>query len=140
MRMAVPQFDRVIARVSKPNPPSERQEQTNTINLLRSIGAHVYPIGTTRRKGDYQGTMMAIGLPDIWVILPPLRDGRRPQALWIEMKRQGGRVRPEQKVFAERCQAAGVAHVTGTCDDVIAYLVQGGWLKASSLPHYKQPR
>lgn len=158
MRMAVPQFDRVVASVKKPRqsrlsrrpkPRPEKAEQALTLQLLRSIGAHVYVLGTVRPQGDYRGTCQTAGLPDLWVMLPPspcvcsLTDEphtRPGKALWIEMKRHGGRVRPEQKVFAQRCQEAGVAHVTGTCDDVIRYLCDGGWLKASSLPHYRQPK
>lgn len=135
----------------KIKPPSERTEQAHTVQLLRSIGAHIYVLGTVRRKGDHPGTMQTPGLPDLYAILPsrvlePSVDGSpevisRHKPLWIEMKRRGGRVRPEQKLFAERCHAAGVAHVTGTCDDVIAYLVQGGWLKASSVAthHLSKP-
>lgn len=139
----IPPIRQIRQVLGKPKPPSERVEQAHVVQLLRSIGAHVYVLGTVRPKADsYHGTCQTPGLGDLYVILPA-RDGKwadkPPQPLWIEMKRRGGRVRPEQKLFAERCRAAGVAHVTGTCDDVIAYLVQGGWLKASSVAHYRQP-
>ena len=38
--------------------------------LLGYLGAEVYPIGTTRKRGDYQGTMMARGLPDVLAFMP----------------------------------------------------------------------
>ena len=31
----------------------ERVEQAHGVKLLRSIGASVYPMGTTRRRGDW---------------------------------------------------------------------------------------
>ena len=110
----------------------ERAEQVNIVRLLRSIGADVWPIGTTRRAGDYQGTMMAKGIPDIFAILPGCVRGSasRPVALWIEVKSPKGRLRPEQAQFREQCLAADLAHVVGGLDAVIVFLRTGGWVLA----------
>jgi hypothetical protein len=34
-------------------------------------------------------------------------------ALWIEVKASGGRLRPEQAAFRDRCLEAGVADIVG---------------------------
>lgn len=117
----------------------EKVEQTQIVTLLRSLGASVYVLGTRRRAGDYQGTMMTAGIPDIYALLPEPRspgDGRAC-GLWIEVKGKGGRVRPEQAAFAARCLERQLPHVVGGLDVVIRFLVTGGWLKSSNLPHYR---
>jgi hypothetical protein len=66
-----------------------------------------------------------------------------PIALWVEVKapkeadRQGGRSTDDQKEFAALCEARGIAHVTGGANDVIAFLIEGGWVKESTVPHYR---
>jgi len=121
---------------------TEKIEQAHLIKLLRSVGGRVYVLGTRRRAEDFQGTMQTPGIGDVYALLPapPLRheDGR-PCSLWVEVKARGGRLRPEQAAFREQCLAAGVPHVVGGLDAVIAFLVDGGWLKANWVPHYRQP-
>jgi hypothetical protein len=125
----------------------EKIVQQQIVHLLRSIGAAVYVLGTKRPREDSQGTRQTPGIPDLYTFLPPPRlqtdaAGDHYQhgcGLWIEVKAQGGRLRPEQVQFREGCGFAHVPHVTGGVDQVIAFLMAGGWLKADNLPHYRLP-
>jgi hypothetical protein len=55
----------------------------------------------------------------------------------IECKRQGGRLSPDQRGFLLMCQLAGVEHIVGGLDDVIAWLTAHGYLtKGSRLNSY----
>lgn len=123
----------------------EKAVQAHIVQLLRSIGGQVYTMGTTRRRGDFAGTMQTPGIPDVMAFLPD-RDSPFPAAptqrrvfLFVEVKARGGRMRPEQIAFREWCIAAGVVHIVGDLDDVIAWLVEHGHVKADSVPHYRRP-
>lgn len=133
-------------RIRAPRRP-EKVEQQQLCNLLRSIGAAVYVLGTRRPKRDsYHGTHQTAGIPDVFAILPasPVAgpDGCHSAscALWVEVKAAGGKLRPEQAVFRERCLSAELAHVVGGVDDVIVFLVAGGWLRADGVAHYRRPK
>lgn len=119
----------------------EKAEQAHIVQLLRSIGAAVYAIGTHRRRGDYQGTMQSPGIPDLMAFLPAW-DRARPSRrifLFIECKARGGRLRAEQQVFRDQCLDADVCHIVGGLDDVIAWLTERGYVNANQFPHYRQP-
>ena len=45
--------------------PLEKDIQADIVKLLKTVGAAVYRIGTTRKKGDHQGTMQTPGIPDL---------------------------------------------------------------------------
>ena len=108
----------------------ERVVQRQIVHLLRSVGAQVWVLGTTRRRGDYHGTMQTPGLPDLIASV-------KGHMLMVECKAAGGRLRPEQRVFQQACQDCGVAHVVGGVDEVVAWLVGEGILRADALPHYR---
>lgn len=118
---------------------AEKVEQAQIVQLLRALGGKVYVSGTTRRRGDYAGTMQTPGIPDVEVFLPR-RDvpGKRLQ-LKVECKSERGRLRPEQAEYRELCAQAGVEHVVGTLDAVIAWCVDRGYLRAQDVPHYRRP-
>lgn len=127
----------------------ERHEQKAIVGLLTSLGAKVYVLGTTRKKGDFQGTMMSPGLPDLLVFLPypkhyaewPGTEPLRARTLLvIECKAKKGRLRPEQAEFQEMCHKADVHHVVGGLDVVIAFLIAFGFIKAENVPHYRLPK
>ena len=133
------------------NPP-EKVVQQHVVQLLRSIGADVWVLGTRRAKGDYPGTRQTPGLPDVLACLPTHMaprwtqepDGhiyRTDKRVWlaIECKSDTGRLRPEQQHFRQCCHDSDMLHVTGGLDDVIAKLVQLGYLKAESVAHYRRP-
>lgn len=131
----------------------ERGEQAAIRHLLLSLGAKVYTLGTTRRRGDQHfGTMQSPGLPDLIAFLkfPPAASRLAPiaeanalstrQLLFIEVKAAGGRMRSEQIEFRGLAIASDVAHVAGDADAVIAWLVEHGHMPASSVAHYRQPK
>jgi hypothetical protein len=105
---------------------SEKQEQAAIVQLLKNIGAKVYVLGTRRPAGDHQGTRQTPGIPDVFAFLPRRENY---QALWIEVKRVGGRASTAQADFASQCHYSDVCYIRGTCDDVIKWLKIGGWVK-----------
>lgn len=108
----------------------EKAEQSAIVQLLESLGAKVHVIGTKRRKGDYQGTMMSAGLPDLYVALPFRSAPRHYRALWIEVKAAQGRASDAQRAFGVVAEATiGATYIRGTCDDVQRWLVDHGWLQ-----------
>lgn len=113
---------------------SEKVEQQHIVQLLRSLGATVYVLGTRRRKGDYQGTMQTPGIGDLYVVLPARPT---PRPLWVEVKAKGGAVRSAQLEFAAHCEAMGHAYVRGGLDAVIAWLIAQGYLSSAQVPHYR---
>ena len=119
---------------------SEKVEQQHIVTLLRSIGATVYVLGhpSPRDGRTHRGTGQTPGVPDLWAFLPA-HAAQPARAIWIEVKATGGRLRPEQVEFRERCLTSGVSHLVGGLDTVIAFLVEHRWLKADNLPHYKRP-
>ncbi len=120
----------------------EKGEQQGIVKLLRSLGATVYVIGTRRRRGDYQGTMMSPGLPDLEVFLPlspVLKGSAGPRVgvrlIKIEVKAPGGRLRPEQRAYQALCVAADIDHIVGGLDDVIAWLIAQRYLRSDQVSH-----
>ncbi len=116
----------------------EKVVQQQVANLLRSVGSGVFILGTRRRRDDYQGTMQTPGVPDVLAFVPNRGTGHW-ELLAVECKAPGGRLRPAQRVFQEYCQHAGIAHVVGGVDDVIAWLIQRGLVRAYQFPHYRVP-
>lgn len=117
----------------------ERAEQAAIRQLLLHLGADVWTLGTTRRRGDYPGTMQTPGLPDLLAVLP-----RGLGVLFVEVKAPGGRLRDEQRRFRQACVSCElpyrVHHVVGGQDAVIAYLVSLGLVRVEQVPHYRVPR
>lgn len=126
----------------KPKPRPEKAEQAAIVQLLRSIGATVYILGhpSPADGRTFRGTGQTPGIPDLYAFLPPKQHhpdwpiAYRAGGLWVEVKRVGGKLRPEQADFRDRCVRAGLPHVVGTCDAVIAWLVEAGYLVARDGP------
>lgn len=131
---------------------SEKTEQAHGVQLVRSIGGKAYVVGGHRRRGDYQGTMQSPGIPDVMFFLPQRRfatvdpgtgqlraDVTAPMFLFWEAKATGGRVRREQQEFRGLCQDAGVEHLVGDFNALIAWLVARHYVKADQFPHYRHP-
>ena len=117
----------------------EAAEQRAIVGLLRTVGCEVWVTGTHRRRGDYQGTMMTPGLPDVIALLPGDRG-----VLFVEVKAEGGRLRPDQIRFRDACLRAmdagrGVTYATGGLDAVIVTLIGLGLLKPDQVPYYRLP-
>jgi len=118
----------------------ERVEQNAILRLISSLGGCAWVLGTTRRRGDYQGTMQTPGVADVYGVLParpPFTSEATELAFWVEVKAKGGRLRPEQKVFREHCLAAGVEHIVGGVDAFIAWCITRGYLRADQVAHYR---
>ena len=116
-------------RVTKTQRVSEKQEQQAIVDLLTLIGAKVYVIGRTppRDGRTHFGTGQTPGIPDIYAILPTMGVKQWRHAMWIEVKRQGGRTRPEQLEFEEHTRDIGIAYFRGTADGFTAYLRELGF-------------
>jgi hypothetical protein len=114
----------------------ERVVQSQIRAALLAIGAKVYTIGRPPRKDAvFKGTGQTAGIPDMFAFLP-LRGGVGPSAVWIEVKAKGGRLRPEQAEFAALCAGAGIPHLVGGLDVVLAYLQQHGYVRETA--HYRK--
>jgi hypothetical protein len=121
------QWQQQVAALRRRQP--EKAEQAAIVQLLRSLGAAVYVLGTRRPRGDYPGTRQTPGLPDLLVFLPAGRISSRSELLWIEVKTHQGRLSPAQREFARHCAFAGVYHLIGGVDAVIEWLADRGYLK-----------
>lgn len=122
----------------------EKHEQADGVRLLRSLGATVYVLGTVRPRGDRPSTMQTPGLADVEAFLPRPRLGAgqfNPARLvkWEVKRSAGGKVRPEQIEYRQHCIDAGVDHVIGDLNALMAWLVGKGYLAADQLPHDRQP-
>lgn len=109
----------------------EKAVQAAIVELLEALGGTVYVLGTKRRKGDYHGTMQTPGIPDLLAFLPQPPDvNSRIEArqLWVEVKAHGGKLRKEQREFAEHCYDAEVEHLVGGVDVVIQWATEAGYL------------
>jgi len=116
----------------------ERAIQSHIVQLLRSLGGDVWELGTTRSTRDFHmGTRQTPGLPDVIAFLPVRPAAKR--MLIVEAKAPGGRLRPQQKLFRECCQASSVDHVVGGLDEVIAWLIVYGYLKRDQVAHFRIP-
>lgn len=131
----------------RPRPPrvSERALQQQIVTALRTVGATVYVLGTTRPRGDHPGTCQTAGLPDLCVHLPQAprtlpgcgcAECSPAHQLWIECKAAGGRLRPAQQAFRDFCLEAGVPHLVGDLDVVLGYLHRRGYLR--EVAHYRR--
>ena len=111
----------------------EKDIQADIVELLDTVGAAVYRIGTTRKKGDHQGTMQTPGIPDLVAFVPvpfPLSTPHRATVqLWIEVKRPGGKLHLVQTEFQLRALEAGCEHIVGGVDEVLDWLKARGVVK-----------
>jgi len=117
----------------------ERAEQAGIVKLLRAVGCDVWVLGTTRRRGDYQGTNQTPGAPDLIVLLP-----RDLGVLFVEVKAKGGRLRVEQRRFRDAClrymaAGRGIYYATGGVDAVILTLIGLHLLKPEQVAWYRHP-
>ena len=117
-------------------PPLEKEIQADIVKLLKTVGAAVYQIGTTRKKGDHQGTMQTPGIPDLvaFAMVPGLASPHAPfvvhvEQLWIEVKRPGGTMSAPQRLFRTQAVTAGCELVVGGVDEVLVWLKDRGVVK-----------
>lgn len=132
-------------QVGEPRRRLEKDEQSLSVQVLESIGATVYALGTRRPRGrtcptcgtfvaEHQGTCQTPGIADLVVFLPAPRGaagGARP-ILFVEQKAAGGRFSPRQQEFRALAEASPAAYVAGTVDDVIRFLEARGYLRTGT--------
>ena len=119
----------------KPKPPLEKTEQAAIVRTLRALGWDVYVLGhpSPRDGRRFRGTGQTPGIPDLLAFGPERRyGGPLRRMVWIECKRQGGKLRIEQVAFRHQCVEAGVDHIVGTAADVRAWLVREGYVKEAA--------
>lgn len=124
-------------RKTKPRAVPEKTEQSHIVQLLSSVGAKVWVTGVPRRRGDFQGAMRTPGLPDVIAFLPVESGLHTRRLLFVEVKKRGGVLRPEQEVFRSLCIAGDIDHIVGGLDIVISWLVKYGYAKADGFAHYR---
>jgi len=113
----------------------EKTEQGAGCQLLLTIGAAVYVLGTRRPKGEDQSTRQTPGISDVITFLP-----RTKGVLFWEAKAAGGRMSPEQAAFrtiVTLCARAGLGihHVLGGCNALTDTLSTLGLLKETRVAH-----
>lgn len=102
----------------------EKEEQAYIAKLFRGFGCKVYWLSQAR------STKQTEGLPDLWVVHVDAK-----LAFWFETKRSsGGRVRPEQKLFADECEATGVKHHMGDRRVAARILLDAGLARVGEGP------
>jgi hypothetical protein len=132
----------------------EKTEQASIVNLLAQLGAAVYVLGTRRATAcglcggpsTDRGTRQTPGIPDLFAILPAApttypQPGTPDVPVWIEVKGNGGMLALEQATFKTQCEAAGLLHIVGGVDQVVAALELGGWIRTTrqALTDGRQP-
>jgi hypothetical protein len=102
-----------------------RGVQAQVVKLYERVGCIVARTAQSYRRGSHRqaGTP---GIPDLYVF-PPLQRGFGDRfvgaAPWFhESKAPGGRQRPEQREWQERCEARGVAYVLGGTEAALVHL------------------
>jgi len=125
-------------RVPKAPRVSEKIVQRHIVQALRTVGATVYVLGTTRPTGDHPGTCQTPGVGDVLAFLPPSPKDGFGQQLWVEVKATGGRLSEAQKGFRDCCHLAGVPHLVGGLDVVLAYLQAKGYIREAAAL-YRRP-
>lgn len=112
---------------------AEKAVQAQCVALLRSLGARVWVLGTVRAKGDHPGTRQTPGVSDVIAFL-------RGACLFLEVKAAGGKLRPEQVDFRDAALSCGapVYHVVGGVDELFAWLVERGIVKAENVPYARR--
>lgn len=94
-----------------PPKPTEKATQRDVVKLFEAAGCQVYNLSQAR------ASKQTAGLPDLWVFCP-----RRRCAWWWETKRPGGKLRPEQREFRERCHASGIRYEFGGVPEAVELL------------------
>ena len=97
---------------AKPKPPLEREIQKQIVKYLRLKGWQVWQTSQGYRSAP-GGTRMTPGLPDLYCL-----NEVRQWILWIEVKRPGGKLRPEQAIFRNLHDQMGLVLVAYSLDDV----------------------
>lgn len=99
-----------------PGRVSEKDVQAAVVRAFRAVGCTVWSLSQAR------ATQQTPGLPDLFITHPA-----RGLFLAWETKAEGGRLRPEQRVFRDHCVAAGVRHYVGGLEEARAVIEHLGF-------------
>lgn len=114
----------------------EKSEQAQIRTLVSALGGVAYVLGTRRAqycglcggRNQDQGTRQTPGIADLFVLLPSALGCPGVVPIWIEVKGRGGTLSPEQVTFRQHCERAGLTHLVGGVDEVLAHLESHGWV------------
>lgn len=95
---------------------TETELQSEILDALRRIGAWAYRVNAGSRGGV---RMAPAGTPDICVIDPPG---------WLEVKRPGEKLSPDQKVWHDKARRRGIRVATVTNKEQALVLVTA-WVR-----------
>jgi hypothetical protein len=102
-------------------PPNEKQIHKAVIDHWRACGLPGTLVATIPNEDARGQAGLTKGLPDLLVLSPELPVG------FIELKRDKGKVRPEQQAFAAMCHALDIHHaITFGRDEPIRILEAWG--------------
>ena len=115
----------------------EREITQQIVRLLKSLGGEIYKSSTTRRRGDYQGTMQTPGIPDLEIFMPPpkARPADNHVLVKIEVKAQKGRMSPAQQRYRQLCLLSNTHHIVGGFDEVLDWLISHAYLESEQVLH-----
>jgi len=104
-------LEQVNALIAERTPKlTEKQVQAAIVKRLSRLGVAVYSTSQAR------ASRVSPGLPDLVCI------DRHRGVFFVETKAEGGKQRPERRVFQERCEEAGGSYVLGGLAEVEAFL------------------
>jgi hypothetical protein len=90
--------------------PTEKEVQRRIVKRLGEVGCAVYSTSQAR------ASKVSAGIPDLICIDP------HHGIFVVEVKAEGGKQRPEQRVFQERWEQAGGKYILGGLAEVEAFL------------------
>lgn len=115
----------------KLTPPVREQDiQRLILDYLKAKKILAFRMNTGAASGIYKGKrwFMRFGSPGMADILAFLRT--TPQGglpLWIEVKREGGKLSPDQKAFQEMVQREGHYYLVAKTLDMVKTLIERGF-------------
>lgn len=110
-------------RPLKVDPPLEKEVHRACVAFYRQIGCTVYSTAQAR------ASKVALGLPDLIVCWPA-----RGVHWAHEVKRIGGKLRPDQEKFRDTWLAAGGLYVTGDLSAAVAFVEEIRGVRRAAQP------
>lgn len=104
-----------ITQCLKCTPPSEKDVEAQCDTLMRNLGWRLVRFSQPRH------TMQSFGIPDRRYY-PPKRSAITRCPFWFEVKKKGGKQRPDQKEFQQMCADHDEHYVIGGLEELAAHL------------------
>ena len=99
-------------------PKSEKEVERECDALMKALG------WTLVRFSQPRHTMQSFGIPDRRYYPPTTAFTFKP--FWLEVKKIGGKQRPDQKKFQDMCKDNGESYVIGGLAELAAHLRENG--------------